>query len=386
MYRKFISDRIFNGYDFLPGDSVLITRHSGEIVDCVPREQAGDDIQYLPGLLMPGMVNAHCHIELSHMKGKIPMQTGLVGFIQQVLSGRQAPDEEKQEAMKRSEEELFASGTVAVGDICNTPDSIPLKRNSRMYWHNFIEVTGFVPVTANSRFQAGSALAGQFRELLDPETVTLVPHAAYSVSADLFHLINRETDGSLISIHNQESREENRLFLEGQGQMRDLYRQLGIDIGFFKPTGTSSLRHWLSLLNRGQKIISVHNTFTSEDDTAFQLECRRAGGLSEMYYCLCIGANLYIENALPDVEMFLGKGRRMIIGTDSYASNTCLNTWEEIKRIRNCFPRIPENLVLQWATSEGAQALGIGNRLGSFEKGKEPGLVHVSGEVSRRIL
>lgn len=386
MYTKIISDRIFTGYDFLPADSVLLCTPEGEVVDIVPREEAGEDILYLPGMVMPGMVNAHCHIELSHLKGRIPQKTGLVDFVQQVMSHRFSSQDEIGQAMWAAEDEMYEAGIVAVGDICNTADSIALKRRSRICWHNFIETTGFVPSTAAARFQVAQELASRFREALGPETVTIVPHASYSVSPVLFGLINEATDGQLISIHNQETPDEDRLFTDGSGRMRDLYKNLGIDISFFRPTGKSSLRSWLPLLNRGQKVIAVHNTCTGPEDLQFQQSHHETGAVSDFFYCICAGANRYIEDAMPPVDLLLTHGCRMLIGTDSYASNTGLQIWDEIQLIREQFPRLPENVILQWATVEGAAALGISERYGSFEKGKKPGVVHVSHGRARRFI
>ena len=130
MYRKFTADYIFNGYEILSAPSVLITDRSGVIIDLVNTKEAGDGIEELNGIICPGFVNAHCHLELSHLKGRIPENTGLVDFVQQVMTGRSKGNEQQFEAMEEADRKMYQSGIVAVGDICNSMDSILLTPTS----------------------------------------------------------------------------------------------------------------------------------------------------------------------------------------------------------------------------------------------------------------
>jgi len=384
LYRKFTADRIFNGYDFLPGGSVLVLNESAVVHDIVPMADAGDDVESLPGMIMPGMVNAHCHIELSHLKNQLKRHGGLVDFVLELMSKRGLFEETREQAMLDTSDELLQSGTVAVGDICNGTDSISVKKHSPIYWHNFIELTGFVESTAIQRLEEGKRVLRSFREALPQYPSGLSPHAAYSVSPALFELLNVETDGALVSIHNQETKEEDLFIAEGRGDLPRLYNQLGIDISSYQPTGKSSLQSWVPYLHRGQKIIAVHNTFTSAADIAYQ--SGHADWHRDFYYCTCPGANLFIEQKLPDLYAMWEAGCHMLVGTDSYASNDSLNLWHEVRRIRTSFPAIPEQSVLQWVTSEGAEAFDISERYGSFHKGSQPGIVQVHHDEARLIL
>lgn len=118
----------------------------------------------------------------------------------------------------------------------------------------------------------------------------------------------------------------------------------------------------------------MHNTFTNADDLAFAQE-HAAAHLSGLFFCLCPNANLYIENRLPSVEMFMKANAQIVLGTDSYSSNSQLGISAEIRTIMKNFPQIPLHFILQWATLNGAKALGREEELGSFEKGKRPGMV-----------
>ena len=375
---------------------VVVTDANGTVQDLVAETEAGDDVQELDGILSPGFVNTHCHIELSHMKAVIPQHTGLVEFVRQIILTRESiaagasPEEQfeklldlKHEAMSLAVDELLKGGTVAVGDICNTTDSIELKTNSKLYWHNFIEVSGFVDAVAPKRLAAAESIHALFSSRYPHYGNSISPHSPYSVSRTLFSLLNEKTSGEVLSIHNQEALAENELYLDKSGAFLKLYADLGIVIDSFEPTGQSSLRSWLPYFDQQQKIISVHNSFTSEDDLRF-LKSNLSNKV--LFFCLCINANLYIENTLPPIELLLKNECKIVLGTDSYASNQQLNMLHEIKSIRTHLPQIELATVLQWATLNGAEALGIDDRFGSFDKGKKPGLVLIQNDLSASSL
>ncbi len=378
-YTKIKGKNIFTGSMLLGADNVLITKTDGCIVDVVPAENAGDNVKEYNGIICPGFVNAHCHIELSHLKKSIPTHTGLVNFVQKVIEHRVEDENIKQNAMQLAMQEMYDNGIVAVGDICNTADSVLLKKQSPIYWQNFIEVSGFVDATSQQRFDDAITTKKKFVGT----KATVVPHAPYSVSKTLFTLINASSANELISIHNQECAAENELYKNGKGNFLELYKNLGIDIRKFYPTGLSSLQSWLPYFTNSQKIISVHNSFISEQDVDFAATTYNSNNL---FYCLCPNANLYIENTLPPVQMLVDKKINIVLGTDSYASNWQLNMHEEIKTIQKNFTTIPLAKILQWATLNGAIALGIDNVYGSFENGKKPGVLVLNDKAITRLL
>ena len=372
LYRKFTAAHIFTGHQLLDSNFVLITTAQGEVVSIVAKDDAGDDIEFLEGMLSPGFINAHCHLELSHLKNVIPAGTGLVQFVQQVITKRSPLDEAKLLAMHAAETEMYNSGIVAVGDICNTADTIYLKQKSKLHWHNFIEVSGFVGAAAMQRLDAAKVIAAMFMD--GAQKKSLSPHAPYSVSTILFEQLNIETNNQLITIHNQECAAEDELYQNKTGDFLSFYKNFGIDIASFEPTGKTSLQSWLPYFTNNQYIISVHNTFTSQADIAF------ASQHPYLYFCLCINANKYIEQKIPPIDLLRKNTANIILGTDSYASNWQLNIVEEIKSIQQATSySIPLQEILQWATINGALALQMEDVLGSFEKGKKPGVVLIQG-------
>lgn len=352
----------------------MITDPQGTIVEITSKKNAGDDVQVFNGILCPGFINSHCHIELSHMKGIIPQQTGLVEFVQQVMRKRETSAEEKQNAIFLAEKELYNSGTIAVGDICNTIDSLHTKQKSTLHWHNFIEVTGFVDAAAESRMENAKVIQAKFQIANSKLQNSLSPHSPYSVSKTLFNLLNNETRDQLITIHNQESEAENELYKNKSGGFLSLYKNFGIDVAGFQPTGKSSLQSWFPYFTNHQSLILVHNTFISQEDLDFA-KLQTTNNKLQTNFCLCPNANLYIENKMPPIELLRKNNCNILIGTDSYASNTQLNILEELKTIRQKFAAIPLHEMLQWCTINGAKALQMDNKLGTFDKGKQPGVV-----------
>lgn len=359
-YEKVQGDHLFDGQNLWGREKVLIRDREGGKIDVIDREVAGEDVLFVPGLIAPGFVNAHCHVELSHLKDAVPQHTGLVPFLQQVITKREIGEEQKNKCIAAAIEEMKEDGIIAVGDICNTTDSLELKSQSDLYWQNFIEVLSITDASAPDRLAHYGAVLKAFSGKLAGQS-SLSPHASYTVSRTAFEMINDATEGQLISIHNQETPAEDHLYETGESEFLNLYNLFGINSSPFTVTGKSSIRSYLPYFNKGQKIVLVHNTFMPEDDIQWANEYARKVGIS-LVYCFCVNANLYIENRQPPIEQFLRNDCRIVIGTDSYSSNTELKISHEISSIVSRYPSIPLETILQWATINGAEAFGIGSR------------------------
>lgn len=382
-YRKFRADRLFTGATLLDNDLVLITSEEGVVEAIVPAADAGGDIEQFEGWLSPGFVNCHCHLELSYLKDRIPEHTGLVDFLLSVMRQRGAPAGMVQDAIMIAEEEMLQNGIVAVGDICNTADTVAQKMEGRLFYHNFIEVAGFSEETAQARFDAGRQVFSAFAQVypIPIQSNSIVPHAPYSVAPKLFDLIARFPGNQLLTIHNQEDEAENEFFREGRGALQRLYEGLGIDSSRFEATGRNSLPHFLPHFYKSQTLILVHNVATGEEDLAF-LRDRPAASL---FFCLCPNANLYIGGKLPRLDLLLRQDARMVIGTDSLASNHRLSILEELKTLQKNFPFLPAATLLEWATKNGAEALHMDGVLGSFEPGLQPSVILIEGMEDGRF-
>jgi cytosine/adenosine deaminase-related metal-dependent hydrolase len=368
--RKYTADYIFDGTTLHEG-RVLVTGTGGEVVDLISRGEAGEDVLVLPGLLSPGWINAHCHLELSHMKGMIPRHTGLVDFLLQVVGSRGTQNADKIfEAAANAADAMVREGIVGVGDIANTTDTLPVKQHSALWCHTFVEALGIAPDKASASMARAQQTWQAYRDA--GLAASIVPHAPYSVSPLLLESISRFDRGAVISIHNQESAEEDKLFRGEVSDFRRLYAMLGSEPDPVLPPGTSSLQHWLPFFSPKQTLITVHNTYTSEPDIEAAL-----ASASPVYWCLCPNANAYIENRMPPLEQMLHHRLPLVLGTDSLASNDQLSLLEEMKTLQRNFPALPLATMLGWVTRNGAAALRCDDRLGSFTPGKKPGLVHI---------
>lgn len=362
------ADKIFDGKQFLPDTTVLALNAGNGLEALVPVEELdAGKIERLDGILTPGFVNSHCHLELSHMKGLIPQGTGLPAFGKQVILLRNSfTAEEQLEHMQAADRAMWQNGIVAVGDISNTAASFPQKAGSPIFYHTFLELIGLDPARAALVFEQGLLLEQELRQA--GLSGSLAPHAPYSTSAQLTRMIAAHDAAQQLplSIHNQESDEETHFFMGRKSAFEDLYNFLKLDISWFIPPGRSSLAEIAPALS-GARALLVHNTVTSAGDLA-------AVSQAMFYWCFCPAANLYIESRLPDFDLFRGLESRICIGTDSLASNGGLDLLKEISTIRSATPAFSTEALLSAITANGAEALGISDRFGSLQPGKNTGL------------
>ncbi|GAA4145737.1 amidohydrolase family protein [Sphingobacterium kyonggiense] len=328
-------------------------------------------VEYFKGALIPGFINAHCHLELSHMKGVVPEGTGLTTFLSKVMDERSSKVDQVEKAMLAADKAMYENGIQAVGDHVNTAATAKVKEESPITYHTFVEVMAMRKEDVVNRIDQAKEIEFHF----DYKHSSITPHAPYSGSKFLFKTLKKAvSEDNIISIHNQESDEENKLFRYKKGEFLDFYKKLDFDIDDFKAQARNSLQSFLPYIPTKNKLILVHNTYTSIKDLDFVDRMGR-----KVYFCFCPKANLYIEGRIPKVDNFLLGDYEIIIGTDSLASNDSLDILEEMKVIHQEFPDLDFNDTIKWATINGARALNLDHQLGSLEEGKQPGLVLLEG-------
>ena len=314
-----------------------------------------DKLEIFEGVLCPGFVNAHCHLELSHLLGKAEKGKGFLDFIGAIQQRDNYTKIEKQIAIDKAEMQMIANGIVAVGDICNTTDTLLQKQKGNIQYYNFIETFGIHENKIDAVFIHAMDLRNEFR--IAGQKATIVPHAPYSVPPKLTEKIANTFDekDELLTIHMQETKEENQLFKNKEGAFFDWLEGINASITIWENRKKS-----LAILQElgDKKVLLVHNTFAKKEE------------LTANYYCTCPKANLYIENDLPDYSIF--DTDKLCIGTDSLASNDSLSILEEVKIIQEN-SNFDMNTLLKIACKNGAEALGF-EQLGTFEKGKIPGV------------
>ena len=378
--RKIAATYIFSGTQPPIKNGILICETDGTILEIIDnkgelKEESG--LEFYSGILVPGFVNTHCHLELSHLKGKIEEKTGIGGFIGKINTLRNEDLGSIEKAIEIADRKMWAAGIVAVGDISNSILTIDTKLKSKIFYHTFVESFGFHPSRAEKAFDYAEFVSSEFQD--NNLSSSISPHSPYSVSELLFKKIeeNARTIKSILTIHNQESKAETQFFEDGLGEIANhIQNNLGIDISHWQPTGKSSLISILKYFPTKNQLILVHNTFTEKADLD---ELKKNRSLEDTWFTLCPNSNLYIENQLPPISLFQNENLNICLGTDSLASNHQLSILAEMVTIQQKIPKIELTELIIWATLNGAKALEIDKDFGSFERGKKPGVNLISG-------
>lgn len=363
--RYITADQLFNGSTFLKSGSILAVNENGYLQDILQESEIEpSQVEKYTGIITPGFVNTHCHLELSYLHNAIESKKGLVNFAKNIIIKRIAFEKKDMLlAIEKADEYMQKAGIVAVGDISNTNISFYTKQKSKLYYHTFVELIGLDPKRSESILQMGIELLNELKA--GKLNGSLAPHAPYSTSVQLIEAISNydQKNNWPFSIHNQESAEEDK-FMQGKASdFESLYEFLKIDISWFKPNFKSSLAAYCQVL-KSQKNILVHNTFSSIEDLN--------SANSHIYWCLCPSANLYIENTLPNYHQLIQHTKQICFGTDSLASNSDLDILKEATIFYSQTHDL--ELTLQALTATGAEALTIQNNYGSYIIGKNAGL------------
>ncbi|MGD9992736.1 MAG: amidohydrolase family protein [Salinivirgaceae bacterium] len=334
-------------------NAYLVLSDEGEILDVCGGGETLHEIsglEYYSGILIPGFVNAHCHLELSHLKGNLAPGKGLPAFLAQVPQLRQAQESDIHRAIQHALRYMWSRGVNGLGDLVNTQHTLNFKANSPIKSHSFIELFSLADQSNQSVLNKGKVLCDAFKQ--ENLATSLAPHSFYGTPPELINLILDELSvPQNLSIHYKEHPKE---------KLYDSTEKLRL-----------LLQHPMI-----KQLLLVHNIY---------LESAELQGLQNLpieekqkiILTLCPNSNWFIENKLPPVEMLLKSGFPICLGTDSLASNGQLSILEEMKTLLFQFPELSFIDVLSWATLNGARALGFDKQLGSFESGKKPGVLLV---------
>ena len=334
--------------------------------------------EILQGALVPGFVNAHCHVELSHLHGKFYKGSGMAGFIDQINALRDwAGREVKQELVQKWMDKMWNDGVSAMADISNDDSSFDIKASHDMYTRTFLEVFGSEPEMCEDVMADVTALDALAQEKGIDAAPT--PHSCYTMSPAL---LGASAAAGLakgyISYHSQESQEEEDLLLTGTGAMYENRVRNGMSTP--PVTGESSLKYFIDRLSAvvpapyDQHILLVHNVCLQQDDIDAAKKV-----MNNVYWAICPLSNIFIHNALPPVGLMRKNALDIAIGTDSLSSNDDLSMIKEIACIHENFPEVPMNEIFTWASLNGARFLSKDDVLGTIAPGKKPGIVLVDG-------
>ncbi|MFA5818478.1 MAG: amidohydrolase family protein [Bacteroidales bacterium] len=350
--------------------AMITTEDDGTILSI---EDTGGDleekhsVEFYNGIIIPGFVNCHCHLELSHMKGSIAQGSCLGGFIEQVRNTRDNNSESIIASACSADNEMYSEGIVLCADICNTSLSFNIKKESRICYINLLEVFGIDAEKASRRMDEIIKVAETAEDMNLP--FSMVPHSAYSMSLSLLRLLREKSDNNKVtSIHFMETYGEKAFLENHSGPFMASYKLSGL-IPSRLETVKSHVDAVLNEITLSGNLILVHNTF-ADRETIKKIKERK-----NLFWCLCPNSNIYIENEMPPLDLLIKEDCEIVIGTDSLASNNKLSILEELKTLQLNFPAVSIEELVRWATINGAKALGEEGRFGKIESGKKPGLL-----------
>lgn len=344
-------------------------------ITAVGQCEAGEEV--MSGAIVPGFVNAHCHVELSHLHKKFRKGTGMAGFIDQINELRDwAGREVKQQLVQEWMDKMWNDGVSAMADISNDDSSFDVKKSHKMYTRTFLEVFGSEPEMCEGVMNDVTALKAVADEAGIDAAPT--PHSCYTMSPQLLSASAAAgLESGYISYHSQESQEEEDLLISGSGAMYENRKRSGMSTP--PVTGESSLKYFLDRLADvkpapyDENILLVHNVCLQQSDIDAVKQT-----MNNAYFAICPLSNIFIHNALPPIDLMRKNGLAIALGTDSLSSNDDLDVMKELVCLHENFPQVPMNELFTWASRNGARFLGKDNVLGSIAAGKCPGIVHIS--------
>ena len=361
--RRIASHLLLTPQGFTKRPLITVDRASRRIVAIEEWSEGLDmhpSVEFYAGIITAGFVNAHSHLELSYLRGAIAPGGGYAAFAAAMATVRdKATVEERRKAVEVAEREMWLEGVDGVADIVNDDFSFDAKRQSPIHFRSFAEVFGLRKSNID-----------HCRHLVQTgEYTTLTAHSTYSIQRADLDAVCAEGGNAPLSIHFMESADEALLY-RGEGRLHDWYRQVGFECDFLDHG--SPARRIAECVPADRPLMLVHNCYITEEDIDTILAKRTA----PTFWVLCPRSNHYISGIEPrSVELLRRKGGRICIGTDSLASNHSLSIIEELK----CFKEVPLEELLRWATTNGAEALGVGDTLGEVAVGRCCGLVVISG-------
>lgn len=333
---------------------------------------------FLEGALVPGFVNAHCHVELSHLHGKFYKGSGMAGFIDQINALRDwAGREVKEQLVQKWMDKMWNDGVSAMADISNDDSSFDVKAAHKMYTRTFLEVFGSEPEMCEGVIADVKAL----NAIADEKGIDAAPtpHSCYTMSPQLLSASAAAgLEKGYVSYHSQESQEEEDLIVSGTGAMYENRVRNGMSTP--PVTGESSLKYFICRLAEAlpapydQHMLLVHNVCLKQDDIDAAKKV-----MNNVYWAVCPLSNMFIHNALPPIPLMRKNGLSIMVGTDSLSSNDDLSMIKEIACLHENFPQVPMGEIFTWSCLNGAEFLSKEGELGSITKGKRPGIVLVKG-------
>lgn len=326
-------------------------------------------------VVLPGLINAHTHLELSWLRGRVPPSADFLTWVGHLMRERTrvetADDVAAMTAASDAVAALRASGTVAVGDISNALITPALLAAAAVPGVVFHELMGFRDAVGRAAVAAATARHAALASA--NVRIVVAPHAPFSVSPELFRAIRDDVQSAprpLTSVHVAESAAEGQLLKNGSGPWRERLEALGAWRADWTPPGCGPGDYLCDLGVIARGTLVVHGV---------QLTERELARIAELGATLvtCPRSNAWVGVGAPPVERFFASGVALAIGTDSLASAPDLNLFSELAELHRLAPGVPARRLVEAATQGGATALQLGERFGRIAPGMSGRLLTV---------
>jgi len=328
-----------------------------------------DRVDHPQAALTPALINAHIHLELSHLAelAKTPLTTSFTGWIVQLLYLRDqlgVTGSHVEEAAKHIAQQQYQQGTSVLVDIGNTSVGQHLAERFAGQLLAHKEYLGLAAFTLEKNLQRLNA---------EPEDVRCSAHAPYSTHPRLIQTLKERARSldHVFPIHVAEPASEGEMLAEGRGEMVDFVRTRGFWDNSFEPPGNEgSIRYLRQLGVLDERTLCVHAIHLDREE--IRILAGEGGKV-----CLCPGSNQFLHVGKAPLEQLLEAGILPALGTDSVASNPELSLWREMTLLARTYPHVDPSRIFAMATQGGAEALGLGRSRGSLAPEKDADILAV---------
>ena len=370
-----------------PIENGVVTVSQGKIISVGDNRRVKDQGKLTDlgdGVIFPALINAHTHLELSALKGRLNPGLGFLPWVRGLLAIRESLTEvERLSAIQTAVKDLHRFGTIAVGDWTGSLGGDGFESPDGLVRCAFYEVIGFSDqtLTLPASLTSNSELRTPNSELSPPDSAIRIPHSAFDWLSLGAHAPHTTSPGVIISaktwtaehrlplsIHVAESIEEEEFLFTGQGPWREFLQERGKGPENWAPPRQNPVAYLKSLGILDNKTQCIHLTRAVRND----LEILKDKGAQIV---VCPRSNYFISRSLPLLPDMLQLNLAPALGTDSLASNQDLSLWEEMAFVHRSFPGIDPRLILEMATLNGARALDLEDHLGSLSPGKKAGML-----------
>ncbi|MCE9530627.1 MAG: amidohydrolase family protein [Planctomycetes bacterium] len=345
-----------------PLEQGVVTIAGDRIVAVEPHGSRKADVDLGNMAIIPGLVNAHTHLDLSGLRDRVPPGPDFIGWLRAIITHRRSQTLDQIAAdIETGLADALRFGTTMIGDIAAEGRSWPFFAKASCWSVVFREMLG---LSNNRVIPAWKEASGWLEDHPDSETCRagLSPHAPYSVHQSLFRAAGHAW--APLSIHLGESLEETMLLDEHRGPFVDFLRELGV----WNADGLAPSHDWIVWRSEpAPALLLAHGNH-------LPLEMSLPANSTIVY---CPRTHAAFGRPRHPFAEFISRGVRVALGTDSLASNPNLDILAEARFLHVARPEIPGETLLRMATLSGAEAMGLGHLAGSLEAGKTADLVSI---------